>query len=47
MKAVILEKLDSDLTVGDVELTPLQYGQVLVKNLEVVYAVPNYKKYQD
>jgi 2-desacetyl-2-hydroxyethyl bacteriochlorophyllide A dehydrogenase len=33
MKAVILEKLDSDLTVGDVELTPLQYGQVLVKNL--------------
>ena len=33
MKAVILEKLDSDLTVGDVELTLLQYGQVLVKNL--------------
>jgi 2-desacetyl-2-hydroxyethyl bacteriochlorophyllide A dehydrogenase len=33
MKAVILEKLDSDLTVGDIELTPLQYGQVLVKNL--------------
>jgi len=33
MKAVILEKLDSDLTVGEVELTPLQYGQVLVKNL--------------
>ena len=33
MKAVILEKLDSNLTVGDVELTPLQYGQVLVKNL--------------
>jgi 2-desacetyl-2-hydroxyethyl bacteriochlorophyllide A dehydrogenase len=33
MKAVILEKLDSDLTVGEIELTPLQYGQVLVKNL--------------
>ena len=33
MKAVILEQLDSDLTVGEVELTPLQYGQVLVKNL--------------
>lgn len=33
MKAVILEKLDSDLTVGDIELTSLQYGQVLVKNL--------------
>jgi len=33
MKAVILEKLNSKLTVGNVEVTPLQYGQVLVKNL--------------
>ena len=33
MKAVILEKLNSDLTIGEVELTPLQYGQVLVKNI--------------
>lgn len=33
MKAIILEYLDSDLTVDEIELTPLQYGQVLVKNL--------------
>jgi 2-desacetyl-2-hydroxyethyl bacteriochlorophyllide A dehydrogenase len=33
MKAVILEELNSNLTVGEIELTPLQYGQVLVKNI--------------
>jgi 2-desacetyl-2-hydroxyethyl bacteriochlorophyllide A dehydrogenase len=33
MKAVVLEKLNSDLTIGEIELTPLQYGQVLVKNI--------------
>jgi len=33
MKAVILEKLNSDLSVGKVELTSLQYGQVLIKNI--------------
>lgn len=33
MKAVILEKLNSELAIGDVELTPLQYGQVLVQNI--------------
>lgn len=33
MKAVILEKINGDLTVGEVGLTPLQYGQVLVKNI--------------
>lgn len=33
MKAVILKKLNSDLAVDNVELTPLQYGQVLVKNI--------------
>lgn len=33
MKAVVLEKLNSDLSIGEVELTPLQYGQVLVKNI--------------
>lgn len=33
MKAVVLEKLNSDLVIGDIELTPLQYGQVLVKNI--------------
>ena len=33
MKAVILEKLNSDLSIVDVSLTPLQYGQVLVKNI--------------
>jgi Zn-dependent alcohol dehydrogenase len=31
LKAAILEKLDSPLTVRDVELTELQFGQVLVK----------------
>jgi 2-desacetyl-2-hydroxyethyl bacteriochlorophyllide A dehydrogenase len=33
MKAVILEKLNSDLVVDEVEITSLQYGQVLVKNI--------------
>lgn len=33
MKAVILEKLNSPLTVGEVELTELKVGQVLVKVL--------------
>jgi S-(hydroxymethyl)glutathione dehydrogenase/alcohol dehydrogenase len=33
MKAVILKELNSDLAVDNVELTPLQYGQVLVKNI--------------
>jgi S-(hydroxymethyl)glutathione dehydrogenase/alcohol dehydrogenase len=33
MKAVILKELNKDLIVSDVELTDLQYGQVLVKNL--------------
>jgi S-(hydroxymethyl)glutathione dehydrogenase/alcohol dehydrogenase len=33
MKAVILEKIDEQLTIADVELTDLQYGQVLVKNI--------------
>jgi 2-desacetyl-2-hydroxyethyl bacteriochlorophyllide A dehydrogenase len=33
MKAVILKKLNSNLAVDNVELTPLQYGQVLVKNI--------------
>lgn len=33
MKAVVLEKLNSELTVGEVNLTKLQYGQVLVKNI--------------
>lgn len=33
MKAVVLERLNSELTVADVELTKLQYGQVLVKNI--------------
>lgn len=33
MKAVILKKINSDLAVDNVELTPLQYGQVLVKNI--------------
>jgi 2-desacetyl-2-hydroxyethyl bacteriochlorophyllide A dehydrogenase len=33
MKAVLLEELNKDLVLGEVELTPLQPGQVLVKNL--------------
>ena len=33
MKAVVLTKLNSDLDIDNVELTPLQYGQVLVKNI--------------
>lgn len=33
MKAVILEKLNSDLIVDEIKLTSLQYGQVLVKNI--------------
>ena len=33
MKAVILKELNSDLAIDNVELTPLQYGQVLVKNI--------------
>lgn len=33
MKAVVLESLNSDVTIGDVQLTDLQYGQVLVKNI--------------
>jgi Zn-dependent alcohol dehydrogenase len=33
MKAVILTKLNSPLVVDDINTTPLQYGQVLVKNL--------------
>jgi S-(hydroxymethyl)glutathione dehydrogenase/alcohol dehydrogenase len=33
MKAVVLKELNSDLVVDNVELTPLQYGQVLVKNI--------------
>jgi S-(hydroxymethyl)glutathione dehydrogenase/alcohol dehydrogenase len=33
MKAVLLEELNKDLVIGEVELTPLQPGQVLVKNL--------------
>ena len=33
MKAVILEKLNNDLIIDDVEITSLQYGQVLVKNI--------------
>lgn len=33
MKAVVLEKLNAELSVRQVELTELQYGQVLVKNL--------------
>jgi 2-desacetyl-2-hydroxyethyl bacteriochlorophyllide A dehydrogenase len=33
MKAVVLEKLNDKLSVTEVELTELQYGQVLVKNL--------------
>jgi hypothetical protein len=33
MKAVVLTKLNSDLNIDNVELTPLQYGQVLVKNI--------------
>lgn len=31
MKAVILEKIDGDVVVGEVELTDLTFGQVLVK----------------
>ena len=33
MKAVVLEKLNSPLVIAEVEPTPLQFGQVLVKNL--------------
>jgi S-(hydroxymethyl)glutathione dehydrogenase/alcohol dehydrogenase len=33
MKAVILEKLNSNLVIDNVETTSLQYGQVLVKNI--------------
>ena len=33
MKAAVLEKINSPLTVGEVELTDLQVGQVLVKIL--------------
>jgi 2-desacetyl-2-hydroxyethyl bacteriochlorophyllide A dehydrogenase len=33
MKAILLEELNKDLVLGEVELTPLQPGQVLVKNL--------------
>lgn len=33
MKAVILEKLNSDLIVDEIKLTTLQYGQVLIKNI--------------
>lgn len=33
MKAAVLEKLNDKLSVTEVELTELQYGQVLVKNL--------------
>jgi len=33
MKAAILEQINQDLVIGDVELTQLQYGQVLVKNI--------------
>ena len=31
MKAAILEKIDADIVVGEVELTDLTFGQVLVK----------------
>ena len=33
MKAAVLEKIDAPLTVRDVELTELKFGQVLVKVL--------------
>ena len=33
MKAAVLEKIDAPLAVKEVELTPLKFGQVLVKIL--------------
>ena len=33
MKAAILEKINEPLVIGDVELTPLKVGQVLIKIL--------------
>lgn len=33
MKAAVLETIDAPLTIADVELTPLEFGQVLVKVL--------------